>query len=117
MTNDTKQQIAQIKMYLRESMRHAISHDIPADSARARITRRYGEFPDAWFEGADDPETGRRTPLTSGSGSLPPDFGRYTPECRVVSLDACFSSFHRDSSIANAYIFSQDAPSPCWPTR
>lgn len=35
------------------------------------------------------------------------DFGRYKPECRVVSLDACFNgSFHRDSSIANAYIFS-----------
>ena len=108
MTNDTKQQIMQIKMYLRESMRHAISHDIPADSARARITRRYGEFPDAWFAGADDPKTRAADSLYLWDLDLYlSDFGRYKPECRVVSLDACFNgSFHRDSSIANAYIFS-----------
>ena len=95
MTNDTKQQIMQIKMYLRESMRHAISHDIPADSARARITRRYGEFPDAWFAGADDPKTRAADSLYLWDLDLYlSDFGRYKPECRVVSLDACFNGFH-----------------------
>ena len=107
MTNDTKEQIAQVKMYLRESLRHARQNGIPADSARARITRRMGEFPDTWFDGADDPQS-----VAADSAYLRDldlylsDFGRYTPECRFVSLDACFNgSFHRDNSIANAYIF------------
>ena len=114
MTNDTKQQIMQIKMYLRESMRHAISHDIPADSARARITRRYGEFPDAWFAGADDPKTRAADSLYLWDLDLYlSDFGRYKPECRVVSLDACFNGSASPTPTSSA----RGAPSPCWPTR
>ena len=41
LTNDTKEQVAQIRMYLRESLRHAAEHGIPADSARARILRAH----------------------------------------------------------------------------
>ena len=74
MTNDTKQQIAQIKMYLRESMRHAISHDIPADSARARITplRRVSRRMVRGRRRSGDPGGG--LPLPLGSGSLPLGF-------------------------------------------
>ena len=106
-TNNTREQIEQIKLYLRESMRHAAAHDIPADSARARIARRYGEFPDAWFDGVDDASLRARDSIYLSDLDLYlEDFDNYEPGCRVVSLDACFNgSFHRDNSIANAYIF------------
>ena len=108
LTNDTKEQVAQIRMYLRESLRHAAEHGIPADSARARITRRYGAFPEAWYEGAGDAELRARDSLYLRDLDLYlSDFGAYAPECRVVSLDACFNgSFHRENCIANAYLFS-----------
>ena len=59
--------------------------------------------------GADDPETRAADSLYLWDLDL--YLSRISavtrPECRVVSLDACFNgSFHRDSSIANAYIFS-----------
>jgi hypothetical protein len=108
-TNDTKEQIAQVKLYLRESMRHALSHGIPADSVYARIARRYGDIPTSWYEGYDDCCIREKDSIYLSDLDLYlADFKSYRPECRVVSLDACFNgSFHRDSSIANAYIFSE----------
>ena len=109
MTNDTKRQIAQIKKCTCgvDASRRLARH--PGRRARARITRRYGELPTHGSEGADDPKVRAADSLyLRDPGSLPlSDFDRYKPECRVVSLDACFNgSFHRDSSIANATIFS-----------
>ena len=109
LTGDTGKQVGQIKLYLRESLRHAGEHNIPADSARARIERRYGEFPDSWYSGIDDKELRVRDSVYLSDLDLYlSDFKEYRPECRVVSLDACFNgSFHRDSSIASSYIFSE----------
>ncbi len=107
LTSEPAKQVEALKLYMRESMRHASQHGVPADSVHARMKRKF-DLPEEWFEGSEDPASTARDSIFLRELDLYiSDFDKYKPECRVVSLDACFNgSFHRDSSIANSYIFS-----------
>jgi HEAT repeat protein len=107
LTNDTREQINQLKMFMRDQARHGAQKGMPLDTVYARITRRY-DLPREWFEGHDDAALRAKDSIYLSDLDLYlSDFDSYDPQCRIVSLDACFNgSFHRDSCIANSYIFA-----------
>lgn len=108
LTNSTTEHIEAVKLYLRESMRHAKEKEMPLDSAKMKLMNRY-QVPESWFEGAFDANVIKKDSTHIDNMDLYlSDFRNYTPNCRMVILDACFNgSFHKDNSIANEYIFSE----------
>ena len=107
LTNDSREQINQLKMFMRDQARHGAKKGMSMDTVYAKITRHY-DLPREWMEGADDPTLRAKDSVYLSDLDLYlSDFDTYNPQCRIVSLDACFNgSFHRDSCIANSYIFS-----------
>ncbi|MCP9610527.1 HEAT repeat domain-containing protein [Coprobacter tertius] len=105
----TKEEIESIKIYLRESLRHAKERGKSVDSIQVVLKNRF-DVPDSWFSGAFDPKVKRADSLHIDNLDLYlADFKiyNYNPNVRFVIFDACFNgSFHLDNSIANAYIFS-----------
>lgn len=105
----TKEEIESIKIYLRESLRHAKERGKSVDSIQAVLKNRF-DVPESWFAGAFDSNVKRADSLHIDNLDLYlADFKiyNYNPNVRFVIFDACFNgSFHLDNSIANAYIFS-----------
>ena len=102
----TKDQVEGIKLYLRETMRHAREKGKNTDSIQLVLSKRFDDLPASWFEGSFDPEITRKDSLFLRSLDLYiEDFDNYTPNARFIVLDACFNgSFHKDKYIAGAYI-------------
>lgn len=96
------------KEYLRSSLRHAKDRGRNVDSVRNVLMKHY-DVPLSWFAGAFDPEVMKADSISDANSNLIlSDFENYRPQCRVVLFDACYNgSFHRDSCIANAYIFGE----------
>lgn len=105
----TDEEIENVKLYLRESLRHAREKGKDVDSVKARLNKRFGELPEKWYDGAFEPLTMRKDSLFMRSLDLFIDeFDTYRPNARLVILDACFNgSFHKDKYIAGAYIFNR----------
>ena len=102
----TKDQVEGIKLYLRETMRHACEKGKNTDSIQLVLSKRFDDLPASWFEGSFDPEITQKDSLFLRSLDLYiEDFDNYTPNARFIVLDACFNgSFHKDKYIAGAYI-------------
>ena len=102
----TKDQVEGIKLYLRETMRHAREKGKNTDSIQLVLSKRFDDLPASWFEGSFDPEITQKDSLFLRSLDLYiEDFDNYTPNARFIVLDACFNgSFHKDKYIAGAYI-------------
>lgn len=119
MTNDTKQQIMQIKMYLRESMRHAISHDIPADSAGRASHVATESFPTHGSQAPTIRRPGPRIPSTSGIWTSTSRISAVTSpnaaSCRSTPASTARSTATAASPTPTSS--ARGAPSPCWPTR
>lgn len=81
----------------------------PDDSIRANIARNLGGLPLDWFEDEESPEHKLHDSIENRKLNLyVEDFADFTPNCRLVILDACFNgSFHCDKYIAGAYIFDE----------
>lgn len=106
--NSTSTEIESIKLYLRESLRHAQQKNRPIDSAKLKLTQKF-DIPDSWFEGSFDPEIRAKDSIYLYNLDLYlSDFIHYKPNSRLVLLDACFNgSFHKEDCIANEYIFNE----------
>ena len=102
----TKDQVEGIKLYLRETMRHAREKGKNTDSIQLVLSKRFDDLPISWFEGSFDPEMTKKDSLFLRSLDLYiEDFDNYTPNARFIVLDACFNgSYHKDKYIAGAYI-------------
>lgn len=100
-------EIASVKLYLRESMRHAAEHGKNLDTVKMKLITKF-DVPENWFDGAFDASQRAEDSISLYNLDLYlTDFGNYHPAARLVILDACFNgSFHRDNCIADAYIFN-----------
>lgn len=98
-----------IKMYLRETMRSHVKKGLSPDSVKAKISKNLSNVPLEWFDGALDPAVIKSDSLYNRELDLfVSDFNRFTPNTRMVLLDACFNgSFHKNKYIAGAYIFDE----------
>lgn len=105
----TMAEINNVKLYLRESLRHAQEKGKNIDSTKIQLSKRYGDLPMSWFDGAFEPKVAKKDSLFIRSLDLYIDeFETYHPNARLVILDACFNgSFHKDQYIAGAYIFNE----------
>lgn len=105
----TNEEINNIKLYLRESLRHAKERGRNIDSIKVVLSERYSNLPLSWFDGAFDPKLAKKDSLFMRSLDLFIDeFTTYKPNARLVVLDACFNgSYHKDEYIAGAYIFNE----------
>lgn len=108
LTNSTTAEIESVKLYLRESLRHAQQKKMPVDSAKMKLIQKFG-VPDSWFDGSFDPVIRAKDSIHLYNLDLYlSDFANYKPNCRLVVLDACFNgSFHKEDCIANEYIFNE----------
>lgn len=105
--NYAADEIASVKLYLRESLRHAAEHGKNLDTIKVKLMTKF-DVPEHWFDGAFDAQQRAKDSIHLYNLDLYlSDFDNYHPAARLVVLDACFNgSFHRDNSIANAYIFN-----------
>ncbi|MCM1021194.1 MAG: hypothetical protein NC343_03050 [Muribaculum sp.] len=96
-----------IKDYAGYSYRRHRGKGTPDDSLRIRIARNLGGVPLEWLADEESPEQHKRDSLNERKLNLyVEDFAKFTPNCRLVILDACFNgSFHKDKYIAGSYIF------------
>ena len=105
----TTEEIENIKLYLRESLRHAKEKGKDLDTIKVRLSKRFGDLPMSWFDGTFEPKVMVKDSLFMRSLDLFIDeFATYRPNARLVILDACFNgSFHKKQYIAGAYIFNE----------
>lgn len=98
-----------VKMYLREVARNHVKKGLNPDSVMHRISKNLSNVPLAWFDGAFNAEVTKKDSIYNRELDLyVDDFGRFTPNSRMVILDACFNgSFHKSKYIAGAYIFDE----------
>ena len=108
LNNYAEKEIASVKLYLRESMRHAAEHGKNLDTIKVKLMNKF-DVPEHWFDGAFDAAQRAKDSIHLYNLDLfLSDFDNYRPSARLVVLDACFNgSFHKDNSIANAYIFNE----------
>lgn len=104
----TDEEVANVKLYLRESMRHAREKGKDLNVVKARLAKMYDGIPDSWYNGSFDRATTVKDSLFIRSLDLYIDeFDTYHPNARMVILDACFNgSFHKQQYIAGAYLFN-----------
>ncbi|MCD7711076.1 MAG: HEAT repeat domain-containing protein [Porphyromonadaceae bacterium] len=98
-----------VKEYLRYRLRRAQEKGENINMVRTEIMKHF-DVPQSWFDGAFDPEIIKADSIDEADYDLTlSDFADFNPQCRVILLDACFNgSFHRENSIANAYIFGEN---------
>lgn len=98
-----------IKDYANYAYRRHRGKGAPDDSVRARISRNLGGLPLEWFSDEDSSERKQQDSINERKLNLyVEDFADFTPNCRLVILDACFNgSFHKDKYIAGSYIFDE----------
>jgi hypothetical protein len=100
-----KQQIAQVKRYLR-----GVIYEAENKNEIKEIKEYYKEkfnIPSSWFDGAFNPRVEKHDSAYAANLNLTlKDFSYYTPNLRFAIFDACYNgSFHRDEYLAGAYIF------------
>ncbi len=107
-TTSVTDHIRDIRYYLRSKLRDA--GDSP-EKRRAAMDNYMASMgvPEAWFEGAFDPEQTALDSLFNANMDLSvEDHADFRPGVPFVMLDACFTgSFHRDRYIAGEYIFGE----------
>lgn len=105
----TTEEVRNIQLYLRESLRHAKEKGKNIDTIKVQLSKRFDNLPMSWFDGAFDARTMEKDSLFMRSLDLFIDeFTSYHPNARLVILDACFNgSFHKEQYIAGAYIFNE----------
>lgn len=98
-----------IKDYANYVYRRHLGKGTPDDSVKANIARNLGGLPHEWFHNEESDEHKIHDSLENRKLNLyVEDFANFTPNCRLVILDACFNgSFHKDKYIAGAYIFDE----------
>lgn len=81
----------------------------PDDSIKANVARNLGGLPIEWFQDEESEEHRIHDSIQERKLNLyVEDFDNFTPNCRVVILDACFNgSFHLPKYIAGSYIFDE----------
>jgi len=96
-----------LQMYLRESLRYGKEKGRNVDSLQTVLAKRFDNLPAEWFKGAFDQKVIEQDSLFTRSLDLYiEDFDHYSPNAKMVILDACFNgSFHKNKYIAGAYIF------------
>ncbi|MDN4753220.1 HEAT repeat domain-containing protein [Porphyromonadaceae bacterium W3.11] len=98
-----------IQKYGRTKIRSAKERGKNVDSVMVKLKRQF-DIPSTWLENTFAEEICRNDSVEDANLDLHlSDFitYNYTPNCRVVMIDACFcGSFHKEDCIANEYIFS-----------
>jgi len=105
-TRSTRDQLEGAKFFFRTKIRSAVENGMPLDTACANYARDY-DVPLCWFDSIMDPASIAADSIYNDQLDLHMhDFERYTPNARVVMLDACYNgSFNNDIYVAGAYIF------------
>ena len=105
-TRNTRDQLEGAKSFFRSKIRSAVESGTPFDTICARFARDY-DVPVSWFDNVMDSASIAADSIYNDRLDLHlHDFDRYTPNARVVMLDACFNgSFNNDAYVAGAYIF------------
>lgn len=100
-----------MKMFFRESLRHAKERGKNTDSMQVVLSKKFDNAPAEWFADAFCPEQIRKDSLFEQSLDLyVEDFATYSPRVKMVVLDACFNgSFHKEKSIANCYLYEGES--------
>ncbi len=103
---NVRTQLDQAQLFFRGKIRNAVDAGTPLDSAIARYARDY-DVPEWWFKNVLDSASVAADSIYNDRLDLHlHDFEKYTPNARVVMLDACFNgSFNNDKYIAGAYVF------------
>lgn len=106
-TRNTRDQLEGARSFFRSKIRSAVENGTPLDSACARYARDY-DVPVSWFDNVMDSASIAADSIYNDRLDLHlHDFDRYTPNARVVMLDACFNgSFNNDAYVAGAYILN-----------
>ena len=106
--------MAMMRRYMREQMREGHRKGMSEAEVKRRVSRFFGcEIPDSWYDGAFDPVVQAQDDADDEAEDNNvnlyfKDFTYYHPQCRFVSLDACYNgSFHQDESIQEGYLFGQ----------
>ncbi len=110
MGKDFDESINILKVYLRDMMREGKERNMD----KAEVMRRCRNFidpylPEQWFDHAFDPETlASDEEFEAQVNLIVEEFDNYHPQCRFVSLDACYNgSFHKNASIQECYLFGE----------
>lgn len=98
-----------IKDYANYVYRRHRGKGTPDDSIKANIAKNLGGLPLEWFEDQESEEHRKHDSIMERKLNLyEEDFDGFTPNCRLVILDACFNgSFHLPKNIAGSYIFDE----------
>lgn len=98
-----------IKDYANYVYRRHRGKGTPDDSIKANIAKNLGGLPLEWFEDEESEEHRKHDSIMERKLNLyVEDFDGFTPNCRLVILDACFNgSFHLPKNIAGSYIFDE----------
>ncbi len=101
-------QLFGIKYYLRSKLRDAGNDPAAREKRIADFTSSLG-VPEAWFNGAFDPEqTALDSIYNHNLDIYLEDHGDYVSRVPFIMLDACFTgSFHLDEYLSGAYIFDE----------
>ena len=110
----SKEDMAMMRRYMREQMREGHRKGMSPEEVKRRVRNFFEcDIPDSWYDGALDPV---QQAIDNAADALEEenmnlyykDFNIYHPQCRVVSLDACYNgSFHKDESMQEGYLFGQ----------
>lgn len=105
---NARDQLESAKFFFRNKIRAAIERGEPRDSACARFAKEY-DVPLHWFDNVTDSASVAADSIYDERLDLYlHDFDKYTPNARLVFLDACFNgAFNNDEYVAGAYIFGQ----------
>lgn len=98
-----------LKDYVSHVYRRHRGKGTPDDSLKANISRNLGGVPLEWFQDEESEEHRMHDSIENRKLNLyVEDFAGFTPNCRLVILDACFNgSFHLPRNIAGSYIFDE----------
>lgn len=96
-----------IKDYANYVYRRHRGKGTPDDSIKRNVARNLGGLPVEWFEDEESEEHRKHDSIMERKLNLyVEDFEDFTPNCRLVILDACFNgSYHLPKYIAGSYIF------------
>ena len=108
-TETPSEMVGLLKDYVSYVYRRYRGKGTPDDSLKANISRNLGGIPLDWFQEEESEEHRRRDSIGERKLNLyVDDFAGFTPNCRLVILDACFNgSFHKPKNIAGSYIFDE----------
>lgn len=100
------QNVAAIKMFLRSKMREARRCKKSIEEVKKYYQQAY-QFPDSWFDGADDDSLIQADSLYAARLDLyVADVNKIQPQAKVIIFDECFNGgFIKMPYVAGAYLF------------